>query len=217
MSTRAVSLPRRTGAPLSAARSELGHVLGSTAEARLRPDFAIDYVTNLCYTRFVSSLMRGVSGDDPAGGARRGVLRLAARNRSAGGPDPARRALRPGSGQIAGRLRCHCRRRQRGSPAENRHGGAPRGRPGCNGTVRASQARLIAPRKRDGRDECACRRSTGPSPGDRCELEGRAADAEGRRGERKVRFEMTRARQRAKVDTEAGGGPWQVAALVGRI
>jgi len=32
--------------------------------------------------------MRGVSGDDPAGGARRGVPRLAARNRSAGGPGP---------------------------------------------------------------------------------------------------------------------------------
>ena len=87
--TRAVSLPRSTGAPLSAAGSELGHVVGSTtAQARLHPDFAIDYVTNLCYTRFVSSLMRGVSGDDPAGGARRGVPRLAARNRSAGGPGP---------------------------------------------------------------------------------------------------------------------------------
>jgi hypothetical protein len=55
---------------------------------RLHADLAIDYVTNLCYTRFVSSLMRGVSGDDPAGGARRGVLRLAARIRSAGGPGP---------------------------------------------------------------------------------------------------------------------------------
>jgi hypothetical protein len=32
-----------------------------------------------------------------------------------------------------------------------------------------------------------------------------------------VRLEMTRARQRAKVDAEAGGGPWQVAALAGRI
>jgi len=35
----------------------------------------------------------------------------------------------------------HCRRRQHGSPTENRHGGAPRGVPVAPGQVRASLAR----------------------------------------------------------------------------
>jgi len=63
-------------------------------------------------------------------------------NRSAGGPGPRPSGRRAWRGQVAHRLRCHCRRRQHGSPAENRHGGAPRGVPVAPGRVgRASQAR----------------------------------------------------------------------------
>ena len=81
---------------------------------------------------------RGVSGDDPEGGARSGVLRRAARNRS---PREARevalQALRPGCEELALRIRKATARRCRtagaqgaGSAApgaQNRHGGAPRG------------------------------------------------------------------------------------------
>src|SRR6476619_2243427 len=92
-------------------------------------------------------------------------------NRIAGGPRPRPPGLMARSGQAAARIRCHCRRRRRGSPAENRHGGAPRGRPGCNGTVRVSLTRIVAPRTRDMEDECACRRSIHPSFGVRCKYE----------------------------------------------
>ena len=64
---------------------------------------------------FPSSLMRGVSGDDPEGGAGSGVPRLAARNRSprkAG--DPARQALRPGCEELAVRIGRKCPRWKRG-------------------------------------------------------------------------------------------------------
>src|SRR5215468_5147484 len=39
----------------------------------------------------------------------------------------ARQALRPGCEELAGRIRSKCRRRKRGTGAQNRHGGAPRG------------------------------------------------------------------------------------------
>ena len=60
--------------------------------------------------------MRGVSGDDPEGGAGSGVPRLAARNRSprqAYG-DPARQALRPGCEELAERIGRKCPRWKRG-------------------------------------------------------------------------------------------------------
>src|SRR5439155_20245612 len=41
--------------------------------------------------------------------------------------DPARRALRPGCEELAERIRSKCRRRKRGTGAQNRHGGAPGG------------------------------------------------------------------------------------------
>src|SRR5437667_3080573 len=41
--------------------------------------------------------------------------------------DPARRALRPGCEELAARIWHKCRRRKRGTGAQNRHGGAPRG------------------------------------------------------------------------------------------
>ena len=81
---------------------------------------------------------RGVSGDDPEGGAGSGVLRQAARNRSPReARDPALQALRPGCEELAARIRKAPARRCRtagaqgdGSAApgaQNRHGGAPRG------------------------------------------------------------------------------------------
>src|SRR5438309_11883195 len=41
--------------------------------------------------------------------------------------DPVRRALRPGCEELAARIWHKCRRRKRGTGAQNRHGGAPRG------------------------------------------------------------------------------------------
>src|SRR5215472_2004125 len=41
--------------------------------------------------------------------------------------DPACQALRPGCEELAERIRSKCRRRKRGTGAQNRHGGAPRG------------------------------------------------------------------------------------------
>jgi hypothetical protein len=46
---------------------------------------SIDYKSKLWYG-FVSSLMRGVSGDDPEGGAGSGVLRLRLVTAGSGGP-----------------------------------------------------------------------------------------------------------------------------------
>src|SRR5438093_13421703 len=78
--------------------------------------------------------------------------------------DPARQALRPGCEELAGRIRSKCRRRKRGTGAQNRHGGAPGGgrpalwdarrlvrRLACRVTCRpngclASTRRLSAPR-----------------------------------------------------------------------
>src|SRR5713226_1639019 len=55
--------------------------------------------------------------------------------------DPVRQALRPGREELAARIRRKCRRWKHGTPAENRHGGAPRGaRPSAEGRK--------APRKR---------------------------------------------------------------------
>jgi hypothetical protein len=63
-------------------------------------------------------------------------------NRTAGGPGPRPAGLWSGGGQAAAQIRCHCRSCRRGSPAENRHGGAPRGAPVAPGHGgRASHAR----------------------------------------------------------------------------
>src|SRR6266436_6313988 len=82
--------------------------------------------------------LRGVSGDDPEGGARRGVLRrrlVTVRLGRLG--TPPLQALRPGCEELAARIRKAPARRCRtagaqgdGSAApgaQNRHGGAPRG------------------------------------------------------------------------------------------
>ena len=92
--------------------------------------------------RFLSWLMRGV--------VRRRSLRrseewrsaAAARTAPRGARDPVQPGFAPGGGQAAAQIRCHCRSCRRGSPAENRHGGAPRGVPVAPGHGgRASHAR----------------------------------------------------------------------------
>src|SRR6266849_2194818 len=55
--------------------------------------------------------------------------------------DPVRQALRPGREELAARLRRKCRRWKHGTPADNRHGGAPR-------RARPSDEGRKAPRKR---------------------------------------------------------------------
>src|SRR5713101_9160445 len=60
--------------------------------------------------------------------------------------DPVRQALRPGREELAARIRRKCRRWKHGTPAENRHGGAPRGARPPLGTRGASQAPGV-PRK----------------------------------------------------------------------
>src|SRR5258707_14262033 len=70
---------------------------------------------------------RRVSGDDPEGGARRGVLRRAARNRwPREAREVARQALRPGCEELAARIRVMPETEAR-PRVKNRHGGAPRG------------------------------------------------------------------------------------------
>jgi len=72
--------------------------------------------------------------------------------------DPVRQASWLGADTSLAPPVSRCRRRHHGSPAENRHGGAPRGVPVAPGRGgRASQARQAK--------ECACRRSTRPSSG----------------------------------------------------
>src|SRR5260370_40054435 len=70
---------------------------------------------------------RGVSGDDPEGGAGSGVLRRAARNRwPREAREVARQALRPGCEELAARIRVMPETEAR-PRVKNRHGGAPRG------------------------------------------------------------------------------------------
>ena len=71
--------------------------------------------------------MRGVSGDDPEGGAGSGVPRRAARNRSPReARDPARQALRPGCEELAARIRKATARLCRTAGAEGDGSAAPR-------------------------------------------------------------------------------------------
>src|SRR6516164_8321931 len=64
---------------------------------------------------FAALLIEGRLRRHPEGGARRGVLRRAARNRSPReAREVARQALRPGCEELAARIRRQCRRRKRG-------------------------------------------------------------------------------------------------------
>ena len=117
-------------------------------------------------SRFPSSLLRGVSGDDPAGGAGSGVPRRRRETAAPGGPGsrrPGLRGLAPthrwrlrcptaGGGSVGPRPKIATVERREGSRS-HRDRSAPRKR-----GRRASQARRR-------RNECACRRSTRPSSG----------------------------------------------------
>jgi len=105
--------------------------------------------------------MRGVSGDDPEGGAGSGVPPVAARTAAAGGQGSLRQSLWLADKSLTAPV-FHSRRRRRRSPAENRHGGAPREVPFATGQA-APQGSEVAPRTRDMTKECACRRSIHPS------------------------------------------------------
>jgi hypothetical protein len=143
--------------------------------------------------------MRGVSGDDPEGGAGSGVLRLRLVTAGSGGPGH----RPPGIRTWLRGARCTdpeaMPEMEARPPAKNRHGGAPRGaRPSVEGRQGASQAPGLPPRTRvsqdargraDGRPlrvplhPCACRRSARPSSG-RVRRGNTNPDAEMRRGER---------------------------------
>src|SRR5262245_42872033 len=70
--------------------------------------------------------LRACSRDDPECGARRGVLRRAARNRSPReARDPALQALRPGCEELAARIRKANARRCRAAGAEGDGSAAP--------------------------------------------------------------------------------------------
>src|SRR3954454_23515124 len=107
--------------------------------------------------------MRGVSGDDPPDGARRGVPWPTVANRGAGGTGPSRPGLaigpagksQRGSGGTPPELK-------RGPAAGNRHGGAPRGAiPVATGSPRvANAASRLASVIED--PVCALRRSAAP-------------------------------------------------------
>jgi hypothetical protein len=99
------------GGPNGAFDSEFDYVM----------KIGIDYVTNLLYK--IPHPGSGGDGDDLQ--TEPGVAsRDCGANRTVGGPDPDRQGIYG----LARGSRCgsvsHCRRRQRGSAAENRHGGA---------------------------------------------------------------------------------------------
>src|SRR5258705_1859096 len=124
----------------------------------------IDYVTNLLY----KIPILGQEGTSPETTCRRSQEwrpATAARNRTAGGPDPDRQAVRPGSGS-----RCGSGVPLPETPAWVRGRKSPRWRaergPGRTGTVRASQARASRlARATRRKKECACRRSPPPPRG----------------------------------------------------
>src|SRR3954452_8904051 len=107
--------------------------------------------------------MRGVSGDDPTDGARRGVSWPADANRGAGGygTQSVRSCDRAG-GQVATWVRWTLPELKRGPAPGNRHGGAPRGVvPIATGWLRVANAasRLASVIE----DQCgALRRSAAP-------------------------------------------------------
>src|SRR4030088_1048571 len=77
-----------------------------------------------------------------------GCLR-ASQNNAKAARDTARQALRPGCEELAARIRRQCGRWKRGprpkiATVERREASVPR-----HGTLRASPARMVAPRKRD--------------------------------------------------------------------
>ena len=142
------------GGPSGAAGSEFDYVM----------KIYIDYVTNLLY-KIPILAQEGTSPETTCGRSQESRPATAARNRTAGGPDPDRQAVRPGAGS-----RCGSGVPLPETPAWVRgrksHGGAPRGVPVAPGQVRASQARASRlARATRRKKECACRRSTPPPRG----------------------------------------------------
>jgi hypothetical protein len=135
------------------------------------PDFTwklFDYISTTllttyrsCGTRFASSLRRGVSGDDPEGGAGSGVPRLRRETATPGGPGSRPPGFRAWHGQSRWRLRCPTAGdgsmgpRPKIAAVERREGS------------RSQRDAVVAPRTRDRKKECACRRSARPSFGGR--------------------------------------------------
>src|SRR3981081_2925977 len=114
-------------------------------------------------TRFASSLMRGVSGDDPEGGAGSGVPRPRLVTAGSGGPGH----RPPGIRTWLRGARCtdpEAMPEMEARPAgENRHGGATRGeRPASWDAPRLTSADGRASQARQ-QHKCACRRSARPS------------------------------------------------------
>jgi hypothetical protein len=102
----------------------------------------LDYVTKYIVEDLHPGSGGDVSGDDLQTERQEWRLAAAARTAPREVRDPVRRAAWPGCGQAAAGPRCHYRCGRRGSPTENRHGGAPRGVPVAPGHGgRASHAR----------------------------------------------------------------------------
>jgi len=92
-----------------------------------KSNLSLDYGTKPSYKVRQPRSSRGVSGDDPEGGAGRGVPRRRLRNRlPREAREVARQALRPGCEELALRIRVMPEPEAR-PRVKNRHGGAPRG------------------------------------------------------------------------------------------
>ena len=115
--------------------------------------------------RFSSSLLRGVSGDDPDGGAGSGVPRRRRETASREVRDPVRQAFVAWRRHIAGGSGVPLPATAAWVPdRKSPRWSAERG-PGRTGTGPRLASAGVAPRKRDRTKECACRRSTRPSSG----------------------------------------------------
>jgi hypothetical protein len=116
-------------------------------------------------TRFASSLMRGVSGDDPEGGAGSGVPRPRLVTADSGGPGH----RPPGIMTWLRGARCTdpeaMPEMEARPPAENRHVERREASVPRHGTRRASPARTSRVSQTRQQNECACRRSARPSIG----------------------------------------------------
>src|SRR5712692_8309655 len=130
--------------------------------------FIFDNETYSVYIPRQPRSSRGVSGDGPVGGARRGVPRLRLVTNAPGGPGP----RPPGTMTWPRGARCtdpeEMPEMEARAPAENRHGGAPRGERPRRWERKAPQQGACVPvmAREPGclaRIRCACRRSPPPS------------------------------------------------------
>jgi hypothetical protein len=130
--------------------------------------------------RFASSLIEGRL-PETIQQAERGVASpAAARTAAAGGQGFLRRALGLAD-QVADGSGLHSRKRQRRSPAENRHGGAPREVPFATGQA-GPKGSDVAPRKRDKIKECPVGAPSTPHRGNGIAVVATAAGGKARMG-----------------------------------